>query len=134
VIALMNPEETVASTVLEQLRASNDYFATEFAAHLEEEERTLFPLLERYAPGGDDLVARLRQEHAEIRRRREELGNCIEVAAELEDSFPKAILRDLLMYSWELWTLLDSHAHGETRAVHDCVARSARGETLSTCA
>ena len=37
------------------------------------------------------------------------------------------VLRDLLAYGWELWELLDNHAHAETQAVHQCVAQSLAG-------
>ena len=29
---------------------------------------------------------------------------------------------------WELWDLLDRHAHAETQAVHQCLARSLLGD------
>ncbi len=77
---------------------------------------------------GPELVALLRAEHSEILRKREELGNCLEVAGGLEDRLPRAVVRDLLGYGWELWELLDHHAHAETRAVHRCLARSLLGE------
>jgi hemerythrin-like domain-containing protein len=109
---------------LARLRDSNKFFATQFAAHLEEEETALFPLLERDAAGGAELVGRLRREHAEIRRRREELGNCLDVALGLDGRLPRMVVRDLVAYGWELWDLLDEHAHTETRAVHQCIARS----------
>ena len=101
----------------------HDYFATHFAAHLLEEERTLFPYLRRNLPDGADLVARLQAEHAEIRRKREEFGNCLDVAAELGDGLPSAVVNDLLVFGWELWDILDHHAHAETYAVQRCVAR-----------
>ena len=69
---------------------------------------------------------RLRREHAEIRRKREELDNCLALAGELEDGLPKRVLRDLLTYGWELWELLDNHAHTETQAVHQCITQSVR--------
>jgi iron-sulfur cluster repair protein YtfE (RIC family) len=113
---------------LGRMRESDRYFATLFESHMEEEETTLFPLLERYAAGGADLVARLRREHAEIRAKREELGNCLAVAADLEDRPPRAVLRDVLTYGWELWELLDNHAHLETRSIHHCLGASLLGD------
>jgi len=110
--------------LLERLKDINKYFATEFEAHLEEEEATLFPLLEKHEPAGRDLVARLRQEHADLRRMREEFGKCLEVCAELEDAVPRAVLRDLITYGWEFWNLLDNHAHTETRALQEWIAHS----------
>jgi hypothetical protein len=91
---------------------------------LEEEEKTLFPLLERQAPGGPELAARLRREHAEVRRRGEELGNCLGVADGLEGELPSRVLRDLFAYGWDLWELLDDHARTETRAVHRYFAQT----------
>jgi hypothetical protein len=91
----------------------------------------LVRLLERHQPGGPELVARLRREHAEIRRRCEELGDCLEVAGELEGAFPRAVLRDLLAYGWDLWELLDDHARTETRAVHRYLAQTFEDDTAA---
>jgi hypothetical protein len=110
--------------VLGQLWGAHRYFGSHFESHLEQEEEGLFPLLERQ-PGGAEVVARLRQEHAVIRRRREAFGNCLHVAAELGDGIPPAVVRDLLAYGWELWELLDRHAHAETVAVQQCLRRLA---------
>jgi hemerythrin-like domain-containing protein len=110
--------------VIDRLRGLHDFFATQFTAHMQEEEKTLFPLLEQHQPEGPELVARLRREHGEIRRRCEELGKCLEVADELEDEFPRMVLRDLLAYGWDLWELLDDHARTETRAVHRYLAQT----------
>jgi hypothetical protein len=112
---------------LVRLRDSNEFFATHFATHMEEEETALFPLLERCAPEGPELVARLRREHVELRRRREELGTCLGVAIGLEGRIPRMVLRDLVAYGWDLWDLLHNHAHTETRAVHQCAASSFGG-------
>jgi hypothetical protein len=120
---LLDPGATDPRQVLDRLRELHDYFTTQFTAHLEEEETTLFPLLERHQTGGPELVARLRREHAEIRRGCEELGNCLEVADELEGEFPPRVLRDLLAYGWDLWELLDDHARTETQAVHRYLAQ-----------
>jgi Hemerythrin HHE cation binding domain len=128
VCCLVDPEGAGLRRALDRLRDLNDYFATQFAVHLDEEETTLFPLLERHRPAGADLVGRLRAEHAEILRKREELDNCLEVASDLEDALPRALVRDLLAYGWELWDLLDNHAHAETRAVHECIGVLVPGE------
>ena len=125
VCRLLDPEMN-AGQVLDQLREIHAYLATQFEMHMEEEESTLFPLLEQEKPEGADLVARLRQEHAEIRRRREEFVNCLWVAGDLEGGPPPMVLWDLLQYGWDLWEFLDNHAHVETRAVHQCVNRSVR--------
>jgi hemerythrin-like domain-containing protein len=121
---LLDPGAIDPRQVRERLHKLHDFFTTQFTAHIEEEETTLFPLLEQHQPGGPELVARLRREHAEIRRRGEDLGNCLEVADELEDEFPRAVLRDLLAYGWDLWELLDDHARTETRAVHHYLAQT----------
>jgi hemerythrin-like domain-containing protein len=128
---LLDPRGTDPWQVLDRLRELHDYFTTQFTAHLEEEETTLFPLLEQHQPGGPELVARLRREHAEIRRRCEELGNCLEVADELEGEFPRRVLRDLLAYGWDLWELLDDHARTETRAVHRYLAQTFDDDTAA---
>jgi hemerythrin-like domain-containing protein len=121
--SLLEPEGEDRQRVLGKLQEINAYFATQFEAHLEEEETTLFPLLEQQPPDGPELVARLRQEHEQIRNRRKEFGDSLEFALELEDGLTRAVLRDLLTYGLDLWELLDKHAHVETQAVHQCVAR-----------
>jgi hypothetical protein len=120
---LISPGAPGRRRAVERLREVHDYFATHFAAHLLEEERTLFPYLRRNLPDGADLVARLQAEHTEIRRKREEFGNCLDVAAELGDGLPSAVVNDLLVFGWELWDILDHHAHAETYAVQRCLAR-----------
>jgi len=125
---VLNLEDTNPRRVLKRLQDLNDYFVSHFASHMDEEETTLFPLLEQQDAGGPELVVHLRAEHGEILRKREELGNCLEVATGLEDHLSRAVLRDLLSYGWELWELLDHHAHAETRAVHRCLARSLLGD------
>jgi len=126
VSCLLEPEASDPRPVLDRLRDSDAYFATQFASHMEEEEATLFPILEQHQPDGPELVARLRREHEEIRCKREEFANCLAVAIELENGLTKMVLRDLLAYGWELWELLDSHAHVETQAVHQCLTRFLR--------
>lgn len=128
VCCLVDPRDGDLRRALDRLRDLNDYFATQFAVHMDEEELTLFPLLGQQRPAGADLVSRLRVEHTEILRKREEFGNCLDVAAGLEDALPRAVVRDLLGYGWELWDLLDTHAHAETRAVHQCVGAAVPGE------
>jgi hypothetical protein len=113
-----------ARAAVARLRDAHQFFATQFEAHMEEEEAGLVPLLARQ-PGGAEVVARLRQDHAEIRRRREEFGNCLQVAAEVEDDLTPRVVRDLLAYGWELWEMLDRHAHAETVAVYQCARRLA---------
>ncbi len=121
VSCLLDPAEASARRVLERLRDIHAYFSTRYATHMEEEELGLFPFLQRHLAGGADLVDRLRLEHAEIRRKLDEFGGCLQVVFELEENPPRTVLRDLLAYGWELWELLDHHAHDETRGVHSCI-------------
>ena len=121
---LISPGSPGPRRALERLREAHAYFATHFAAHLLEEERTLFPYLRKRLSDGADLVARLQAEHAEIRRKREEFGNCLDVATDLGDDLPRAVVNDLLCFGWELWDILDHHAHAETYAVQRCLARA----------
>ena len=72
---------------------------------MDEEGETSVPLLEKRS-GCASLVARLREEHEAIRRKREDFANCLQVAGELEDNLPRAVLRDLVFDGWELWTLM----------------------------
>jgi hemerythrin-like domain-containing protein len=115
-----------------QLREINKYFATEFACHLEEEEQTLFPLLEQCSPEGKELVEQLRTEHDRIRSRCQELDDCVQVAIDLEDGLRRAVLRDVYVYGWRLWELLDDHARLETRAIHQCLESSFQNEVASS--
>jgi Hemerythrin HHE cation binding domain len=122
VACLVGPAEADVPRILARLREIDGYFTTQMLAHMDEEEATLFPLLEEDKPEGADLAARLRLEHAEIRRRLEAFGDCLHVAGELEDGgLPRAVLRDLLSCGWELWELLDDHARTETRGVQRCI-------------
>jgi iron-sulfur cluster repair protein YtfE (RIC family) len=127
---LLDPDDADLRRVLTQLRDSDNYFATLFLNHMDEEEAVLFPLLAEHGAGGSELVERLRSEHTEIRRKREEFGTCLEVVSGL-DNLPRAVLRDLLTYGWELWELLDNHAHLETRALHECVILAFRGDAVA---
>ncbi len=71
-----------------------------------------------------DPAARLREEHAEIRRRRAEFDDCLRVGEGLEGGPRKMVVADLVLYGWDLWEYLHNHAHRETQAVQDFVARS----------
>ena len=122
-VAALTAPEALAPRVFGQLRELDNFFVTQFATHLDEEEKTLFPLLEQFPPDGSALAARLREEHTALRRAVEDFSNCLGVAVELQDRPPRAVLRDLLGYAWNLWDLLDRHAHAETQGIHDCVSR-----------
>jgi hemerythrin-like domain-containing protein len=101
-----------------KLREINKYFSTEFTCHSEEEEETLFPLLEKDNPEGKGLVERLRWEHNKIHRQCEEFDNSLQFALDLEDGLNKTVLRDVFIYGWQLWESLDDHARVETQAIH----------------
>jgi iron-sulfur cluster repair protein YtfE (RIC family) len=125
VCRLVEPEVDTAQ-VLRQLREIGAYLATELETHMEEEETTLFPLLEWQGAEGSETAAGLRREHDEIRRRRAEFDRCLSVATDLEDGPPRMVLWDLVEYGWDLWEYLDRHAHTETQAVRRCATRFAR--------
>jgi len=127
---LLEPN-TPARQTLARLQELNRFFATQLITHMEEEEVTLFPLLERYQPEGPKLVKRLREEHVDIRRQLDEFGNCLNVALQLDEA-PRVVLRDLLAYGWDFLEALDNHAHVETQSVHLCFARSLLGEAASS--
>lgn len=44
---LMEPAKTSSDEVVTRLNEFNKFFATQFESHMEEEETTLFPLLEK---------------------------------------------------------------------------------------
>jgi hemerythrin-like domain-containing protein len=118
--------------LLFKLRDINKYFSTEFICHSDEEEETLFLLLEQANPQGTELAACLRAEHDAIRRRCEEFDNSLQVALDLEDGINKTVLRDVFIYGWRLWELLDDHARVETQAIHQCVESSLPKETAES--
>jgi iron-sulfur cluster repair protein YtfE (RIC family) len=124
---LLDPDDRDLPRALERLRELHAYFGTHFESHMEEEEVGLFPLLERDLPDGPERVAKLREEHTDIRRRCEELGNSLQVADELGDDLPVMVLWDLLNYGWDFWEILDNHAHAETRSLHQAIARTLPG-------
>ena len=124
VVALMAPEGIDAPGVFARLRELDNYFSTQFATHIDEEEKTLFPLLEHFSPEGLALAKQLRQEHDELRRKLDGFTSCLTVAIELKNRPPKAVLEDLLIYTWDLWELLDKHAHAETRGVNECLKQA----------
>ena len=126
VSALFDSNRPVRRT-LDQLCHLERFFATQFSTHLAEEEATLFPVLTKCNPEGPALVARLREEHAAIRRQLDEFDNCLDVALQLDEP-PRAVLRDLLSYGWDFLEALDQHAFAETQGVHLCLARSLRGD------
>jgi iron-sulfur cluster repair protein YtfE (RIC family) len=123
VSCLLEPGDTLPRRVLDRLRELNGYFSTQLICHMDEEEVSLFPLVERHASGGAALVVRLRREHEEIRLKLEEFGKCLHVSGELEDHLPRMVARDLLTYGWQLWDVLDNHAHLETEALRECIAQ-----------
>jgi hypothetical protein len=120
--SLLDPAGVDVHQVLGRLREVHKFFSTQLLSHLDEEEVTLFPLLERDRPTGAELADRLRREHEDIRRKLEEFENCLYVAGQLEDGgLPRAVLRDVLTLGWELWVVLDNHAHAETRGLQQCL-------------
>jgi hemerythrin-like domain-containing protein len=124
VSCLMYRKTEDARQVLLNLREINKYFSTEFTCHSEEEEETLFPLLEQDNPEGHELVQRLRAEHDKIYRQCEEFDNSLQFALDLEDGLNKTVLRDVFIYGWQLWELLDDHARVETQAIHRWIENS----------
>jgi hypothetical protein len=119
---LSEAEEGRPQQVITTLQGINDFLGTRLTAHLEEEERMLFPFLEQSFPEGGALVARLRLDHAAILEKQREFANCLEIAAELvDDGLTRVVLLDLLAFGLELWELLDAHAHTETQAIRQCL-------------
>jgi hypothetical protein len=123
VSGLLDPGRGASRRAVGRLCELYRFFLTQFITHIDEEEVTLFPLLAQNDPEGPEVAAQLRQEHVAIRRRLDDFGNCLEIAAGLDDP-PRAVLRDLFSYGWDFWEKLAEHAHDETRAVRRCVARS----------
>jgi hemerythrin-like domain-containing protein len=123
VAALLSPADVDAAQVFGRLRDLDNYFVTQFTIHMDDEEKTLFPLLEQFPPDGTALAERLRREHVALRRKLDDFRNCLDVAVQLQDRPPRVVLRDLLRDTWELWDLVDKHAHAETRGIHECLTQ-----------
>ncbi len=94
---LLDPGRGDARRVIGRLHELHRFFLTQFMTHLDEEEVALFPLLAQNDPEGPGLVDRLRKEHSAIRRRLDEFGSCLDLAASLDEP-PRAVLRDLFTY------------------------------------
>jgi hemerythrin-like domain-containing protein len=118
---LMQPSGINAPQVFGRLRELSDFFSTQLTIHMDEEEKTLFPLLEKCSPEQSPVVKQLREEHEMFRRKMAEFESSLAVAQDLQDRPPAVVLRDLLIDASELWELLDKHAHTETKAVHACL-------------
>jgi iron-sulfur cluster repair protein YtfE (RIC family) len=128
---LLSPEDLDTPQVLNRLRELDAFFATQLANHMDEEETTLFPLLEHYQAEGPALATRLRHEHDEIRRKLAAFNNSLGVALDLQDGLSQAVLWNLLIDGWELWELLDRHAHAETEGLRQCLTHYFRDEVPS---
>ena len=124
VLVLMDPDNLDAPRVFARLRELDNYFSTQLVTHMEEEETTLFPLLESFPPEGPALSNRLGHEHDELRRKLEEFSSCLTIALELQDRPPTTVIEDLLVYTWDLWELLDQHAYEETHGLNECLKRA----------
>ena len=120
---LIDAEGAQPRRALERFQELDRFFSTRLMDHLQEEERDLFPFLEKELPDGAERVARLRREHDALTLKRKDFGVCLEVAVGLQEGLPRAVLSDLISYGWELWELLDTHAHTETQAIRQCVTR-----------
>ena len=57
VAALAEPENIDPPRDFGRLRDLDKYFITQFTTHMDEEEKTLFPLLEQFPPEGVALAA-----------------------------------------------------------------------------
>jgi hemerythrin-like domain-containing protein len=126
VAALGEPGDFDPARVFGRLRELDTFFVTQFMNHLDEEEKTLFPLFERLPPEGPGLAERLRREHDELRRQVNAFDRCLSVALDLQDRPPRVMLRDLLTSSWEFWEVLDRHAHAESQGLRECLSQHLR--------
>ncbi len=128
VIALLDHKPSDGPRILDRFEAIKDFFANQFASHLEEEELTLFKFLEEGSQEDAELVAVLREEHEAIVRKVDEFSGCLQVARDVQENLPIMVKRDLIDYGWELLNLIDTHAHKETTAVQEKVRKRLLGE------
>jgi hypothetical protein len=111
-----------AARFLRRLQTFNQAIAARFSAHVAQQEVHVLPYLQNNLPDEPGLVATLREEHEKIKSKLGEWDSCLKVALQLE-SVPHAVLLDILAYGWEVWELLDRHAHRETTALGRCFGR-----------
>ncbi len=123
VIVLLDRQPVPAQRILDRFEDIKEFFANQFASHLEEEELTLFVFLEEASAEGAGIVRVLREEHEAIVRKVQEFSDCLQVARDVEENLPIMVQRDLIDYGWELLDLIDTHAHKETKAVQDQVRK-----------
>jgi hemerythrin-like domain-containing protein len=119
---LMDSERN-ATSLVKRIYELSKVIASRFSTHVAQQEIRLLPFLVQNLPEEPGLVATLRNEHERIERKSAELSNCLKVALELEEKLPHAVLWDVMTYGWELWELLDGHAHRETAAIRRCFAK-----------
>lgn len=111
-----------APQVIGNLRRLNEFFESHLAAHMEDEERTLYPLLENSMVEGSALVDQLTAEHTAIVTKYREFADCLQIAAEVgEDGLAHSVVLDLLAFGLDLWEALDAHARTETQAIRQCL-------------
>jgi hemerythrin-like domain-containing protein len=102
-----------------------DDFADDLEAHLSFEEHEVFPVVAETAPGGRELVRRLREQHEMIRRRLAELGVEIQlhiVRADTLDAFVAALRAHARLEMDQLYPWLEARSGAQqvhTTARHD---------------
>ena len=98
---------------LVQASAFVDFFASETSPHFRDEEELLFPLIAGSGGRGDELLAQLRLEHAELRA----------LDAQLRDQLLAGAVVSTTMR--QLGELLERHVHAEERELFPLIERTA---------
>ncbi len=114
--------EKEPTPVLEKLQELKRFLENRFGRPTKKEE-VLFSFLKQNLAEKPDVVESLRHEYGEINRKREEFGDCLDLAQGLGNGLTRAVLLDVLAFGFELWDLLDLHVYHETKAVQECFSR-----------
>lgn len=96
---------------LQAARAFAEFFRSETLIHFAEEEDQVFPLATKHSEEARDIVARLLDEHAEMRRLADELGRGIaagEVEPELLKLLGETLEAHIRVEEKELFPLLEA--------------------------
>lgn len=114
-----------ADRAVETLEALRRFFVTDLLPHLEEEERELFPLIERELPGGAHHVGRLRGEHQTLRDYIERFRSELTLAGFVNEESEEASLWKVVALGRQLRQRLQSHSRTEDRVLsrlRECLA------------
>ena len=106
-------------------------FTTHLDRYVRREERLLFPLYERMVDAAPGSTARMRREHAHLRRLAVEVSSSLAVADSPRALLGLGTLRSLLFVhgAKEAWVIYPRVVGGLSAAVEDALVRDLRDRT-----